>query len=154
MYGASNCWLLCTIQGHESQLILCLVWKGYIKKRDCVIEVCLFCFPKYLILFVKLKCVTAKFASSLQTNISPVYSKAQTIKINFPYKGKSIAHCFDFLQLILSFGFISSVWIVWHSIGLWEDFFSLESQNQVCPLLEISWRLVLSSFQLEITFFL
>ena len=133
------------------------VWseKGTLKKGIVFnIEVCLFCFPKYLILFVKLKCVTAKFASSSQTNISPVYSKAQTIKINFPYKGKSIAHCFDFLQLILSFGFISSVWIAWHSIGLWEDFFSLESQNQVCPLLEISWRLVLSSFQLEITFFL
>ena len=83
-----------------------------------------------------------------------MYSKAQTVKINFPYKGKSIAHCFDFLQLILSFGFISSVWIAWHSRGLWEDFFSLESQNQVCLLLEISWRLVLSSFQVEITFFL
>ena len=42
---------------------------------------------------------------SLQTKISPVYSKAQTVKINFPYKGKSIAHCFDGIQLILAFGF-------------------------------------------------
>ena len=58
---------------------------------------------------VKIKCVTDKFATSSPTNISPVYSKAQTVKINFPYKGKSIAHCFDFLQLILSFGFIPSV---------------------------------------------
>ena len=71
---------------------------------------------------MKLKCVTDMFATSLQTKISPVYSKAQTVKINFPYKGKSIAHCFDFIQLILAFGFIPSVWIAWHSIGLWEDF--------------------------------
>ena len=71
---------------------------------------------------MKLKCVTDMFATSSQTKISPVYSKAQTVKINFPYKGKSIAHCFDFLQLILSFGFIPSVWIAWHSVGLWEDF--------------------------------
>ena len=58
---------------------------------------------------MKLNCVTDVFATSSQTKISPVYSKAQTVKINFPYKGKSIAHCFDFLQLILSFGFIPSV---------------------------------------------
>ena len=49
---------------------------------------------------MKLKCVTDMFATSLQTKISPVYSKAQTVKINFPYKGKSIAHRFDLLQLI------------------------------------------------------
>ena len=47
------------------------------------------------------------FATSSQTaKISPVYSKVQTVKINFPYKGKSIVHCFDFIQLILAFGFI------------------------------------------------
>ena len=40
------------IQWHEPQLIWCLVWKGYFKKRDCVINVCLFCFPKcFLILY-------------------------------------------------------------------------------------------------------
>ena len=58
---------------------------------------------------MKLDCVTDMFATSSQTKNSPVYPKAQTVKINFPYKWKSIAHCFDFLQLILSFGFISSV---------------------------------------------
>ena len=58
---------------------------------------------------MKLKCVTDIFATSLQTKISPVHSKAQTVKINSPYKGKSMAHCFDFRQLILSFGFIPSV---------------------------------------------
>ena len=46
---------------------------------------------------MKLKCVTDMFATSSQTKISPVYSKVQT------------AHCFDFLQLIVSFGFILSV---------------------------------------------
>ena len=59
--------------------------------------------------YMKLKCVTDMFATSSQTKISPVYSKAQTVKINSPYKEKSIAHCLDFLQLILSFGFIPSV---------------------------------------------
>ena len=49
---------------------------------------------------MKLKCVTDMFATSSQTKISPVYSKAQTVKINFPYKGKSIARRFDLLQLI------------------------------------------------------
>ena len=49
---------------------------------------------------MKLKCVTDMSATSSQTKICPVYSKAQTVKINSPYKGKSIAHCFDFLQLI------------------------------------------------------
>ena len=44
------------------------------------------------------------FATSSQTKISPVYSKAQTVKINSPCKGKSIAHCFDFLQLICPLG--------------------------------------------------
>ena len=43
------------------------------------------------------------FATSLQTKISPVYSKAQTVKINFPYKGKSIAHCFDNFVLWVHF---------------------------------------------------
>ena len=36
---------------------------------------------------MKLKCVTDMFATSLQTKISPVYSKAQTVKINFLTKG-------------------------------------------------------------------
>ena len=58
---------------------------------------------------MKPKCVTDMFATSSQTKISPVYSKAQTVKINFPYKGKSIVPCFDFIQLILAFGFIPSV---------------------------------------------
>ena len=49
---------------------------------------------------MELKFVTDMFATSSRTKISPVYSKAQTVKINCPYKGKSKAHCFDFLQLI------------------------------------------------------
>ena len=104
---------------------------------------------------MKLKCVTDMFATSSQTKISPVYSKAQTVKINSTYKGKSIAHCFDFLQLILSFGLIHSQCMncmtFCRTLG---RFLSLESQNEVCLLLEVGGRLVLSSFQLEITFFL
>ena len=102
---------------------------------------------------MKLKCGTDMFATSSQTKISPVHSKAQTVKINSPYKGKSIARCFDFVQLILSFGFMCmSCMTFCRTLG---RFLSLESQNQVCLLLEVGGRLVLSSFQLlEITFFL
>ena len=98
---------------------------------------------------MKLKCVTDMFATSSQTKISPVYSKAQTVKINFPYKGKSIAHCFDFVLWVHSQ--CMNCMTFCRTLG---RFLSLESQNQVRLPLEVGGRLVLSSFQLEITFFL
>ena len=104
---------------------------------------------------MKLKCVTDMSVTSSQAKISPVYSKAQTVKINSRYKGKSIADCFDFLQLICPLGSFPMYELydilICRTLG---RFLSLESQNQVCLLLEVGGRLVSSSFQLEITFFL
>ncbi|KAM7433110.1 hypothetical protein ABFA07_016567 [Porites harrisoni] len=79
--------------------------------------------------------------TSSQAKTSPVYSKAQTVKINSRYKGKSIADCFDFLQLICPLGSFPMYELydilICRTLG---RFLSLESQNQVCLLLEVGGR--------------
>ena len=133
------------------------VWseKGTLKKRDCVINVCLFCFPKcFLKLYETRLCywhvcnfiANKKFSSISEGSNSQDYLSLQR-------------EVYSTLFWFSSTNFV--LWVhsqcmncmtFYRTLG---RFLSLDqSQNQVCLLVEVGGRLVWSSFQLEITFFL
>ena len=170
------------IQWHEPQLIWCLVWKGYFKKRDCVINVCLFYFPKcFLILYETKLCywrvcnfiTNKKFScvfkgSNMQSRLT--FLTKGNLKVKNDQRGKfsNLSNWKE--EAWKNQGFYSTLfWFSSTNFVLWVHsqcmncmtfyrtlgrFLSLDSQNRVRLPLEVGGRLVLSSFQLEITFFL